>query len=454
MPAKLEREQLIRDFYNAIDVSREIDFEDGGKGRSLPSGVYVDNLHQDGFYLPRKALYNAIRNNASAERYFFAGMRGSGKSTELRRLKRDLEDSGELVVFYADMTEYLPLNSAVEIGDFLLAVLGALADCVRIRFGEDLAKADFVDRLVSFLKTEVQIEGIDWSADSIVGKLGFKFKLKENPHFKALLQAKSRGVVDGLVKQSREFVDGVVDFVRAHTYPDRRVVFIVDSVERLSGIGEEAKRVFESVENLFGSHRDKLRFATLTVIYSVPPYISAVAQAGCGNIVYSLPLTHVFHKPEPGKHGAKDPEGVGRIVDVIQRRFAEWSKLISKEHLERLIVHTGGDLRELFLLLREALNLIDPQEDSHFPIPEPAIAQAEKLRRNQFGIIPDREMTWLKSVVETHGHCLPGIGDLGTLARLLDGKLIFQYRNGDNWYDVHPLLWDQVSTHAAATAGS
>jgi len=454
MPARRAREQQIRDFYNAIDVSREIDFEASGRG--LPQDMYVENLHLDGIYLPRRALYNAIRNNASAERYFFTGMRGSGKSTELRRLKRDLERSGDFVVFYADMTEYLPLNSAVEIGDFLLVVLSALADCVRSdpRFGEDLIRADFVERLVAFLKSEVHVEGIDWNVESIVGKLGFKFKIKQNPLFKAQLQAKSRGVIDGLVRQSRDFVDNLVVYIRGRTSQDKGVVFIVDSVERLNGIGEEAKKVFDSVENLFGSHRDKLNFATLTVIYSVPPYISAVAQAGSGNLVYALPMPHVFQKPEPGKHGAEHPEGVERVLDVVQRRFQGWRELVSEIHMRRLIRDTGGDLRELFLLLREALNLVDPEDEAHFPVPEAAIAQAEKLRRNQFGIIPEKEMDWLKRVVESHCHSLPSASDLGTFARLLDGKLVFQYRNGDNWYDVHPLLWDQVDAHACARTGS
>lgn len=452
MPPNREREQRIRELYNAIDVSREIEFEPGpGGGNGLSSSVYVENLHKDGIFLPRKALHSAIRNNASAERYFFTGMRGSGKSTELRRLKRDLEDSG-FVVFYADMTEYLPLNSPVEIGDFLLVILAALANCVEedARFGKDLLQQGVVEKFVEFLKTEIQLEGLEWSVSSLVQKLGFKFKVKQNPQFKAQLQARSRGVIDGLVRASREFVDGLVGYLRGKTTPDTGVVFIVDSVERLSGVGEEAKKVFDSVENLFGSHRDKLRFSTLSVIYSVPPYISAVAQAGGGNLVYSLPLPHVFEKPAPGKHGVDHPEGMDRVLDVVARRYPGWRTFFSEPHLRRLIRNTGGDLRELFLLMREALNLVDPEDDGHFPIPEAAIAQAEKLRRNQFGIIPESDMTWLARVVATHDHGLPSISELGTLARLLDGKLVFQYRNGENWYDVHPLLWPQVEAHGGA----
>jgi hypothetical protein len=449
MARNREREKTIREFYNAVDVSREIEFDPTPSGHGLAASAYVADLHTDGGFLPRKQLQHAIRYNATAERYFFTGMRGAGKSTELRKLKRDLEDD-DYVVFYADMTEYLPLNSPVEIGDFLLVIVSALANCVHedARFAKDLAKQNVLERFVGFLKTEIKLDGIDWTIDTLVQKIGFKFKVKENPQFKAQLQVKSRGVLDGLVRASRDFVNGLVEYVRSKTTPDTGVVFIVDSVERLSGVGEEAKKVFDSVENLFGSHRDKLRFSTLSVIYSVPPYISAVAQAGGGSLVISLPLPHVFERPAPGEHGVDHKEGMNRVIDVIEHRFPAWRQLFSEPHLRRLIRNTGGDLRELFLLLREALNLVDSDDDDQFPISEATIAQAEKLRRNQFGIIPDSDLQWLRRVVASHGHGLPDITELGTLARLLDGKLIFQYRNGDNWYDVHPLLWPQVEANA------
>jgi hypothetical protein len=31
--------------------------------------VYVEDLHKDGIFLPRKQLHRAIRNSAGAERY-------------------------------------------------------------------------------------------------------------------------------------------------------------------------------------------------------------------------------------------------------------------------------------------------------------------------------------------------------------------------------------------------
>jgi len=44
----------------------------------------------------------------------FTGQRGTGKSTELRRLKARLEESG-VVAFYADLSEYVLLTKPIEI---------------------------------------------------------------------------------------------------------------------------------------------------------------------------------------------------------------------------------------------------------------------------------------------------------------------------------------------------
>lgn len=40
------------------------------------------------------------------------------------------------------------------------------------------------------------------------------------------------------------------------------------------------------------------------------------------------------------------------------------------------------------------------------------------------------------------------------LARFFDTHLVLCYRNGDEWYDVHPLVSEQVCKQAAALDSS
>lgn len=47
---------------------------------------------------------------------------------------------------------------------------------------------------------------------------------------------------------------------------------------------------------------------------------------------------------------------------------------------------------------------------------------------------------WLAGSKRTDGHCLPSLDRLPEFARLQQGKYVLEYRNGEDWYDVHPLL--------------
>ena len=70
-------------------------------------------------------------------------------------------------------------------------------------------------------------------------------------------------------------------FSRAKRAADRKVVLLVDSVERIRGVGSEAMTVYESVRNLFFGHAEHLRIPLLHVVYTIPPYLSVLA-AGAG----------------------------------------------------------------------------------------------------------------------------------------------------------------------------
>jgi hypothetical protein len=61
------------------------------------------------------------------ERPLLSGFRGAGKSTELRRQRRDLTGAGYLVLLF-DVGDYLSPSSPIDISDFVIVVAGALSD--------------------------------------------------------------------------------------------------------------------------------------------------------------------------------------------------------------------------------------------------------------------------------------------------------------------------------------
>ncbi|GAB6906342.1 conserved hypothetical protein [Desulfosarcina cetonica] len=263
-------------FYNALDLDRPINF--GVRDlveNSLDSSVYVEHIHGTGQRDPVQELAAHIDFSASAGAYLFTGNRGTGKTTELLRLAKILHDFG-CEVFYADLSEYLTLTQRIEITDFLIAILGAFSEKVEARIGKAPGSQGFFERVWSFLESDVRFDEIAIPA----GAVELKASLHHNPSFKAELQRKTRGLVEKLVKQARDFVAEAVQTIRRErAAPDKKIVLIVDEVERLHGVGDskDVNEVFKSAETLFASHAEKLRFTGLNTVYTVPTYLPALA---------------------------------------------------------------------------------------------------------------------------------------------------------------------------------
>ena len=85
---------------------------------------------------PIRNLFTKIAWSEAASVALLTGQRGSGKSTELRRLKKLLTDGG-CVVFLCDMSRFMNLTTAVEITDFFISVMGALSEEIERKYGQD-----------------------------------------------------------------------------------------------------------------------------------------------------------------------------------------------------------------------------------------------------------------------------------------------------------------------------
>src|SRR5271169_4222098 len=78
---------------------------------------------------PIQLLQNSIEFADSESLNLFSGFRGSGKTTELFRLRQRLTDSG-YVVLYADALDYINPSAPIEISDVLIVLAGAFSDAL------------------------------------------------------------------------------------------------------------------------------------------------------------------------------------------------------------------------------------------------------------------------------------------------------------------------------------
>ncbi len=442
-------------FYNALGFDKPINFGQDELVAGLGEDLYVENLHGEPERDPVRELADQIDLSDSAGAYLFTGNRGTGKTTELLRLATILHEY-DCEVFYVDMAEYLTLTQRIEITDFLISVLGAFSEKIAERFKEDPGKPSFFERLRSFLNSNVEFNEIKVPA----GWIEFKAALQQNPTFKEQLQAKTRGVVEQLVKQARDFALEAVQYVRGQrANPDGKVVLIVDSVERLRGVGDskDVREVFKSAETLFSAHADKLRFTALNIVYTVPPYLSALAGAlgavYAGGRIYALPSVHIYECcPESSKEPEPHQDGLARMREVVEKRYDHWRDFFTEGQLARLAQHSGGDLRDYLRMLRLAVTRVLglPQ----LPVPDQLIADAEDAVRNDMLPIAENDRAWLAKIMVSHKPELPSLDALPDFARLQEGKYLLHYRNGEDWYDVHPLLRSEVTGGGTGQPGA
>lgn len=374
----------------------------------------------------------------------FSGFRGTGKSTELRRLKKLLETKGYVVVLF-DLGEYVNLHTAIDVPDFLLALAGGLGDALAEAgaLPGDPSKTGYWERFSNFLSTtRVEINEVSFEGGA-GAKVGLKAALKQDPSFRDKLQERMAGHLGAFVADVREYVEECVRQVRERRHEDTEVVMLVDSVEQIRGTSINAVEVQDSVERLFASHADKLHLPGLHVIYTVPPYLK-VRFPGVDSLyepggLHMLPAVKVKSRDD----GQPYQPGLDVLERVVSNR-GDWQRLLgTREVLDELLLDSGGHLRDLFRIVREILT-----RAMQLPVQQQTVRASVEHVRSSMLPIPDDDVRWLHRIAQTHASALDGRDHLPGFARFLDTHLVLGYVNGEEWYDVHPLVAEHVERQA------
>lgn len=333
-----------------------------------------DRIAQDD---PIALMHDKIEFAVGPSVQLFSGFKGSGKSTELRRLRARLREAGYLVLL-VDAEDYLNLSLPVDVPDFLLAVAGALGEAVVAErlLDDDPTTVSYWDRFGNFLK---------------------------------------------------------------------RVRLVVDSVEHIRGISTNAEQVQRSVESLFAVHASRLHLPGLHTIYTVPPWLkvlypglSTLYEPGGVQVLPTLKVTTKDGKPfEPGLD----------ILTHVTAARGDWTRLITAGSLHRVIAQSGGHLRDLLRILGDVV-----LRASSLPTTDEVVDRALSAARTEMLPIADDDARWLAQIAADHDVALPDVDRLPSLARFLDTHLVLCYRNGHEWYDVHPLIRDTVLAQAGSAA--
>lgn len=389
---------------------------------------------------------------------FISGFRGSGKTTELFRLRKRLVGQGYFVA-YANALDFLLPSESVEISDFLLVLAGSFSEAIEQQLNVDPAREGFWTRFVHFLaKTDVKIDGFELKATAPGTDVGLNFKtsLKQVPSFRQQLRQMLSSRLGELRSEVRAFFEfGRKKIVDAR--PGCRVVFIFDQLEQLRDTLDSEGRVGESVATLIANHREDLRIPLMHMVFTVPPWLKFKLPELRGiRLLYNVKLW------DNNEKRTRDKRGWQAMRHVVERRFTPPGMLRyfgkptrygTYRLADELIFASGGHFRDLLVLLRETL-----LRASTLPVTSEIVKAAIAGMRDSYLPVPLADAQWLHEIGRQRD-CLLKDRSLESVQRMtffLDTHCALILRNGEEWYDVHPLIRDEVEEiirrETAATA--
>lgn len=437
MPASPEQRKQLKNLYQRI-ADKPLE----------PGSPYYEPIYgHAGCDDPVALMQKNIEFSDTESVQMFSGFRGSGKTTELFRLKESLQEQG-YVVLYGDALKYLNPAQEIDISDLLIVLAGTFSDALDAENLADIGRDSYWDRIVNYLTTtNVELDEIGLKSGA-----EFKLSLETVPTFRQRLQEKMASRIGELKKTVDRFFEDGIKAIRAKRGDDiPGVVFIFDQMEQIRGSLANEQSVIHSVERLFSQHLKLMEIPYLHMVYTVPPWLKFMLP----NMVRieMLPSIRQWNN-DPSR--SQYPDGWKALRSLVFRRFGsqdfgQFFGASGSQHplADRLIAVCGGHFRDLLLLLREAVLRVQS-----LPISEDVIQSAITAATSNFLPIAIDDAKWLTQIEHVRGPVLPSTGekDVNRLTRFLDTHFVLYFANGTEWYDIHPLIRDEVAAIATREA--
>jgi hypothetical protein len=404
---------------------------------------YVENLHgQPQDDVIERLKLQVLSSAGARHAYLFTGTIGSGKSTELRRLAFELKNAGQFAAV-VNIADYLNPQEPIGLPDLLMAIsLGTWEAAAKV-MGVQPETGQRLAWWESLLQSRP--EGKDLEISGGIVKL--KFALQTNPTYRERMRKYFEASLDELVRETNTFLRTTAENIRVHLHlpPDAKCMLLVDSLEQFGGLASAGQddQVLSSVIALFNHHSQQLRLDGWSVLYSVPPLLQKLAPGIAAIFPRTSYLTsaHVFLDRKDDIDRATVDQ---KLIPLLKKRLgAQAGELFADEVLRDMVVKSGGDLRNLMRIAADAV--LEGLANQQFPVSQILLNKVYNVLRRPYLPLPQDAQQRLAHVREHKEPLLQTPADWPKVMSDLAAKRILLYLNGTEWYDVHPLLRDEVS---------
>lgn len=411
--------------YNAFDPRRSLPPDD-------PFNVDIDRREPQarGYPWATRLADMVVLPEAPAQ-VFFSGLRGSGKSTELKRMAARLErpEQGGYRVAFIDANDSIDLLNPIDVPDLLAALVHGAEQRVleaESRDPEEALQEGFLARTWAWLtRTDTELTKAEYTIPA-----GPKLvaEMRTRPTLRQRLRRVLNAHLNRFIEDVRQELAALDKRAQDAGSPGELAV-VFDTLEKLRGTSETYEEVLASAERVFV--RDAPWFdLPVPVVWTVPPPLVTRARLE----VSFLPMVKLWDRQADERF-----EGGYRVLrELVGRRASDpdLEALLGPDFeavLERLITDTGGFARDLLGTLRE-LVLAAPADAE-------AVERAVATKHDEVNrIVPTGAYPWLARVAGTHSIATRDDDEKALADRLIDNNVVLRYQNRSPWFDVHPAL--------------
>ena len=421
--------QELRAFFNSSNPSRTLDM-----GNPDDRKYYIDFSSVRGSEMIGE-LGRTIKLSDENTCQLFTGHMGCGKSTELLRLKANLEDDGFHVVYF-ESDIHLDVTD-IDISDILLAIARQVSESLKTI--KIVLKANYFANLfheiTEFLQTPLELGTVELS----VGIAKITAEAQQSPvlrhQLREILEPRTTNLLESINHDILEKATA-----KLKEQGSKGLVVLVDNLDRVEARSVHSEKNLQ--EYLFIDRGAQLRRLNCHIVYTIPLALTFSSHIETlSNYLQDpkrLPMIPV--KFRDGNNYQDSIHFLSQMV--LARAFPNLSetqrlKRITQvfdvpETLVRLCQISGGHARSLFRLLYRCLQMQDP------PISRKCLENAIIARREQLRTIP-KESEWnlLHQVSQQKWLGSVQAEELS----LLNYQLVFEYQDAQGyWFDINPIL--------------
>jgi hypothetical protein len=353
-------------------------------------------------------------------KFFFSGHRGCGKSTELLHL----------VANPGILKKYWPVNFSIrEEADIIDLDFRDILLAIGSRMFRDYRKAGgkLPDQLLKELnswrgKVEEEVKTIHSGRavfemgagiDAFFTNTGLKMKLE--PATRAELRQVFEKDITGLISVINNIATAI--YSKEHRIP----LILIDDLDKPNL--EEARAIFHDRRNIMMQPNCAIIYTVSSALFYTKEFEAIRNQA------IFLPNIKLHPHVEPE---VKDREGYSTLRRFVQVRINP--NLVDSLALEEAISNSGGVFREMARIMRTAIG---------------------RARRRKAGRVENIDVEWATTEIRNEYRRILDKDDIDTLRKvhqqnrlesddrlrtLLQLLAVLEYRNGENWCDIHPVL--------------